>query len=367
MSAANASWQKSVEGFLAWWLAELRAMLPASLGNRVRARQRLLVISVGDSEAVLSSVQDRERRELIRVPRGEGEAGPVGREAVAAALARMDPETTRVVMEIPRRRVLTREVRLPPAASENLREVLGFEMHRLTPYRAEDVHFEFRELARGGPDTPLRVELSVTPRAAVQEVVELTASWNLVVAGVFPAERVDSTDYCLSLAPGKPPSRVARVLRRWVWAANAALLVAALIIPLVQQEAVLEALRGRMQEAKVAAEESSALRGRVEQLREDRRALVDRKRDAYLSIEVLDELTQILPDSTWLHRFEYRGGEVQVQGTSDAASSLIALIEDSDMFRSVSFRSPVTQNAATGEERFHLAFRVVPKTELGGS
>ena len=73
-------------------------------------------------------------------------------------------------------------------------------------------------------------------------------------------------------------------------------------------------------------------------------------------------MSDATPDSTWLNRFEVKRGEVHIAGFSQAASSLIPLLEASDQLREVRFISPVTQDARTGKERFHLAARIIGET-----
>jgi general secretion pathway protein L len=76
-------------------------------------------------------------------------------------------------------------------------------------------------------------------------------------------------------------------------------------------------------------------------------------------IHVLDALTHLMPDGTWLYQFELNGKEVLMQGESPASSTLIGLLETSPLFRNVTYRSPVTPNRVTGAERFNLSAEVV--------
>jgi general secretion pathway protein L len=66
-----------------------------------------------------------------------------------------------------------------------------------------------------------------------------------------------------------------------------------------------------------------------------------------------------LPDDTWLFRAEIRDGKVHLQGTSSRASALIAGLEASSLLEDVRFASPVTQDGASGRERFHLSALIV--------
>ena len=86
------------------------------------------------------------------------------------------------------------------------------------------------------------------------------------------------------------------------------------------------------------------------------------------TICVLEEVAQRLPDSTWLDRFELRGETLQVAGSSDAASSLIEVLEGSAILSGARFVSPVTQDLRSGRERFHISTQVVlPHPDGGGA
>ncbi len=86
-------------------------------------------------------------------------------------------------------------------------------------------------------------------------------------------------------------------------------------------------------------------------------------------MELLEELSARLPDDTWLFRAEVRDGKVHLQGTSTGASALIAELENSRFLEDVRFASPVTQDGASGRERFHLSASIVspPRPALAGS
>jgi hypothetical protein len=82
-------------------------------------------------------------------------------------------------------------------------------------------------------------------------------------------------------------------------------------------------------------------------------------------IDLLRELTERIPDDTWVQSLEYQSGEVQLRGESGQATALIGLLEQAPGIDGVSFRSPVTQVARTGKERFNLAFTYKPDNAAG--
>ena len=79
-------------------------------------------------------------------------------------------------------------------------------------------------------------------------------------------------------------------------------------------------------------------------------------------LEIMDELTRILPDDTWITRLDMKGSELQIQGQSSSAAAVIPLIESSSILQNPSFRSPVTQAPRSEDERFHLSAEIRGQT-----
>jgi general secretion pathway protein L len=75
-------------------------------------------------------------------------------------------------------------------------------------------------------------------------------------------------------------------------------------------------------------------------------------------MHLLNEMSRVIPDDTWVNRIDINHDEVQLQGQSGSAAGLIALIEESPTFHSAQFRSPITQVTRTTLERFHLAAKL---------
>jgi general secretion pathway protein L len=344
-----------ISGFLHWWLGELRSLLPRRLrAERERGRTLLLDVGPGDIEA--SWIDGESREPLLRVPRGAAVTdGPLAEHAGRAARGE-----ARVVARIAASEVLTRPVDLPAAAAENLREVIAFELGRLTPFRAEDVHFEYRSLGTTKGGQSLSVELRIVRRAVIDELCALLAPQRFEPRGEAALEDAVAGELCLRMMPAHEDAPRASWPGRALWAVNAALLAAVLVLPLVQLDARIEPLRAQVASARERADAVAALREEADAIAERRNALLALKRDAVPRIEILRELTERLPDSAWLQRLEIEGDQVVAQGSAEAASSLIAPVEESPLFLSPTFPSPVVRNAATGNDRFRLAFRIAP-------
>jgi general secretion pathway protein L len=90
-------------------------------------------------------------------------------------------------------------------------------------------------------------------------------------------------------------------------------------------------------------------------------ALERRKYETPASVIVLDALSRILPDHTYVTELHLAGNKLQVVGITRDAPSLIPLIEQSQHFTRATFYAPTTRSASDPGERFHIEARVEPK------
>jgi general secretion pathway protein L len=343
------------------WREDLRDLLPPRLREALRLGHQHLVLEL-DAERVTVHRGGQSAEEVLAVlPLGVPRAGHARPEPWPGGA----PE--HVTLLLPPASVLVKRVTLPLAADENLREVLGFEMDRHTPFLAEQVYYDYRVLSRSAATGSLEVELWVTARDRVDPILDELDGLGLApdVMGIAHPGSADA------LAPGRlnllPPARrprrsaLVRRLNLALGVATLLLLAAVLTQPLLAKRVHLRELERAVAAAQVEAQEVAALRERLERIDASARALVERKRSTPLVADLLDEVTRVLPDDTWLTRFEVSGDEVQLQGESAAAAALIPLLQASPMLADPRFRAPVTQNPREQAERFDLSCRVVRK------
>ncbi len=88
---------------------------------------------------------------------------------------------------------------------------------------------------------------------------------------------------------------------------------------------------------------------------------MSQKREHFTVMELLNEVTKLLPDDTWVLQFGRRDAQMTVSGYSVRPSALIAILEDSEMLNQVKFSSPVTAEPRVGKERFNISTIVTKK------
>ena len=87
----------------------------------------------------------------------------------------------------------------------------------------------------------------------------------------------------------------------------------------------------------------------------EERALVERRKQRPAALQVLHELTLLLPDDSWLSHLELNGSRVRLRGESLNASELVRAIEKSAGFADASFDGSVTRDPSAERERFAVS------------
>jgi general secretion pathway protein L len=257
--------------------------------------------------------------------------------------------------------VLRRRVELPLAAAENLREVLSFEMDRHTPFQAGEVYFDYRLISKDTVAKRLTADLAVVTRSLADEGVARLTAWGLAPDRLDVVQGSAAQNVGFNLLPVSAMRREGRDLHRAT--AGAAIVVCGLLavafyLPILQKQEILAASEAHLALVQVEAAAAKELSAQVESLLERGRFVVEQKRGRPAVAELLDEVTELLPDHTWIIQFGWTGERLTLSGYSAKPSALIALFEQSDMLSEVRFNSPVTVDQKIGLERFNLSATV---------
>ncbi|AGA88928.1 Tfp pilus assembly protein PilN [Thioflavicoccus mobilis 8321] len=335
------------------WRDELVACAPSPVRHWLLRRDRRLLVAISGAtraELSLASGDDRQRLGPLEL-NGKGELPP---------LIGVDrgPERQRTVVSLPADFVLRRTVTLPSQVRENLPQVMRYEIDRLSPFSADQVYFAYTPHGAGRSDR-LTVELAICRRDKVQPWLDRLRELGrpvdqLTWDGAWPRANL--------LAPEDRPSRRVTLftLPRAAGLLTLVLLIAAMGSPVWQREQILERIAQDLRAARAEAIEVDDVRQSLERAREGSFAVLRQKVEQPRISELVRELSEQLPDDTWIQSLEVRDGEVQIRGESARATALIEVLESAPGFDGVGFRSPVTQVAQTGKERFHIAFRYDP-------
>jgi general secretion pathway protein L len=258
--------------------------------------------------------------------------------------------------------VLRTQVVMPLAAEANLRQALAYEMDRYTPYQSEEVFYNWRNLHRDRDTGQLHFELCVTPKEAVEAPIELLKRLGLSATGVDVSTPEGPLGINLLPAPLRYHIVKQQVRVNWVIASIAVVLMAFVMAQsLWLREHQLQAIGEAIDNVRAEAMAVQQIRKQIDDASVAASFLQNRKIDNGYKLEVLAELTRILPADTFLDRLSMHAETTQTQGKSDNAQSLIELINASTYFENASFRGPTRLDNRSRKEIFDLSADNTPQ------
>ncbi len=359
-----------LRGFLAWWLNALGSWLPPRLRAVFGlAQQRLLLRCEGDQLALVLTLPAQPGgaalRELAELPWGAAEAA--GEEPLTRILSPRINGLPRWLL-LPARSGLRRRLTLPAAAADRLREVLGFEIDRQTPFSPDEVYYDARLLGRRG-DGQIDAELVVVPRASLtQALAAMGESIGATLSGVDMAG-ADGLPLGVNLLPGAQRRR--RRDPRAVW--NAALAAVALVAAGAglwqireNREAAADAFETEAKRHSAQARKVSAEKKQLVDLVEGMRFLQQTRSGRPSTVEVLDEITRRLPDNTYLEKISIEGERIMIIGLSPEAPRLVERLQSSKLWRSMNITGALMPDPTKGKDRFNLSAELAVTAPPGG-
>jgi len=348
----------TISRFFIWWFGELAACVPSRLREFFRRRPAMLSLTLGSEDVAFTLSRSGSSRHLGRIRLGPG-VEP--RRAVAPLLRGISLSELDVVMNVPADRVLRRHVALPIAARENLREVLSFEMDRHTPFKASEVAFDYRVMRADHESKRIEVDLAVVPRELIDQAGRIAESFGLTLDRIGIADEAPFERDGINLLPHNHANGRSTSQHRLLVALAVSASILALVagyLPLHFKQRTLAAYEAQLAETRAAALEAEQLKQRLAARVEHGRFLIDRRLSTPSATALLAELTERLPDDTWLIQLRWQGDKLAIAGFSPAAAALIAGLEQSPLLSEVRFGSPVTADPRVGFERFNISAEV---------
>jgi general secretion pathway protein L len=344
--------------FWRWWVGELRECVPTGI---VQWLGRLRVAPLVMPEDGGFAVYRFDGARWQRVAKAAGETPEALANALGAELRKARIE--RFAVGLLPGQFLARTISLPQAAEENLRYALHYELDRHTPFKPDDVGFDCCVVGRDEKNREIAVNLVIAPKATISQALAGVAGAGMRVTAVragFP----EGASLPINLLPHDENGNghVLR-LKRWLpWVLMALLGLTALVLPIYQKRAQIIELQPQVNVATQQAQAADLLHQQLDRAQAEYNYVLQKRYATPTSLQLLAEVTRILPDDTWLQSFELRtmskSREVQLQGETGVAGKMIELFEQSPLLTGASFKSPVTQAPGSQASRFHLGMEV---------
>ena len=289
---------------------------------------------------------------LFRIRGGKELAlGPLGSPRAQATLnARRPPP---LLLRVGPGTVLERVLQLPLAAESRLASVLGYEIDRISPFKADEVALVHEVASRDRAAGRMQVRVALLPRAVLAKTLDGLRAHRLTPVGVL-APRDGGGVWRIGLAA--PGADAPSAWRRPVLAAAAACIVlgaCAATLPFIVQERALRRVEDRIARLRPEVDQVDALRRRVADRSNGLDAVAAEAARVGDALVVLGTLTTLLPDDTVLTALSLRQRIVTLSGRSASAARLIPLLAADPALRNTSFTAPVTR-AEGGADAFAI-------------
>ena len=343
-------------GFLAWWASGLAAWLPAGLRTAVSTdRDRLLLQPQGDG-LQLRRQHGEALADVAHLPLPL--AAPAGGDPLAGVLRDGAGSMPRWLL-LPASEGLRRTLTVPAAARERLREVLGFEIERQTPFAAGNALYDGRVL-QVREDGQLQVELVVLPRRRFDALAVQLGSLAGTLSGLDLAD-ADGRPLGVNLLPR---DRVRPQRDAWRWwklglgGGGIVLLLLGLARIVDNREAAAEALAAEVSQRSAQARGVSARRQQLVEAVEGTAYLQAKRNGRASAVEVIDALSTRLPDGAYLEKLAIEGEQLTLIGLSNEAAALVGRLEGAAQWEAPALAGALQQDPRTRMDRFTLVAKL---------
>lgn len=323
--------------------------------------------------------------------------------------------TSDIYLGIPRELAVIKTLRFPLAVKENIHSAVRFDLEKHVPIPEHDVCFDCQILSEEKSQKQLHILLVIAKKQDILHYLKAMRSLgriagiDLASAGMFnymhhsqkpttsglaiadiirkrsdenDAVDLSGTDLPTSeLAPAyglalkgltsvpvdlnliptelrKKPSRLGiyTMLVLVVFLFLSAVAVAGSYF--VRQNLILKRLDAQLSGLSSKISDLDRIRQRNEEL-EDRLSYLKTLNSGDISaLDILRELTRVIPDTAWVQSLTYSEEGLQIEGHAESATELIPLLEASPMLRNVVFLSTITKGR-DGKERFRIGLDLV--------
>jgi general secretion pathway protein L len=271
---------------------------------------------------------------------------------------------SRVEIVLQPRRFLFRPLELPARAVGFLDGIVRAQIDRLTPWSASEAVFGCSVPVENGTDGISTVIAATTRKVAMTYVQ--------AVSGFHPAAVAVCTDVAernagrIKVFEQKARGHLDAARLSRALSVGLGVLAAAALLSVIAAAYVADSLGTRESElARQISQRRAAIRaGSDGGDRSPLAVLERRKHETPASVIVLEALSQIIPDHTYVTELHLAGPKLQIVGISRDAPSLIRLIEQSQHFTRATFYAPTTRSASDAGERFHIEAQVQPKNTV---
>ena len=334
--------------FIRWWIRQLSELASPRLLNVYLDLGEAAVLQIDGSRYSLHI-----RRKALLAPVAEGRL-----QDLSASLEAMPQLPKLRLLQLPAGQVLRKTVAMPIAVRRDLKNVLGFEIDRETPFEQAEVYWNYSLANPRGADGKLDVDLVVIPRRVGDALVEEACSAGFA-ASALEVENDNRRPTLLwlevpNLLRFYRPSPKMKPYIRLAYGLCAALV----LVPFAVQQGRSYLANRTIAALEPQARAASALKQAANRRMAALAFMGQPNREKGSALEILVAATRAIPDDSYLTAFSVQDGKVTMTGSSEAAAKLITTLAQSTAFREPVFDSAVLQDGGDDLEKFTISAKL---------
>ncbi|MEM1080504.1 MAG: PilN domain-containing protein [Pseudomonadota bacterium] len=360
--------------FFAWWGGELSSLVPEALTDRMMPpKPELWIVPAQTGGGDLRIVRPGGDEPLAMDVLGAGENASLLANRWQDLLAEFTDGQPEIRLCLPAEQCLALPVELPVAVEGNLRQALTYQLDQLSPFQADQVYFDQRVRRSEHKETDARthqiqVELRLVPRPQLEPLLERLAAIGIEIHCVDTlSDCEDPMPEGFNLLPKELRARYVHARARFnTYLALGLLAVLGLVMfqSLWLREQSLDQLQAEADRLRVEARQVMQLQQELDDSLLAANFLSDRRARQPAAIELLAEMTRIMPGDIWLQRFQIQEDQVVVQGLADGSQRVIEIMNESELLDSPGFQGPIRMDPNSGQENFTTTAVLLPSAVI---
>jgi len=269
---------------------------------------------------------------------------------------------SRVELALRSDRFFFRAIEFPRRAAEFLDGIVRTQIDRITPWNSSEAVFGWSEPTEIANDR-IAVTIAAAARAQIIPITQAVSDLgvkSIIVSTTLPIPHTDAAAIKMVEEIAADTLEVGQIQRALVSVFSALLLIAGLAM--ASDLIVGNDLRSQHDDlSRRNAERRVIIRAGSDAITNSELVKLERRKNQTpASVIVLEALSNILPDNTYVSELRIEGDKLQVIGISGDAPSLIRLIEQSPHFSRATFFAPTTRSPSDPGDRFHIEARIKP-------
>ena len=184
---------------------------------------------------------------------------------------------------------------------------------------------------------------------------DLTGSLGGVIEELWPGQQGFNLAGKGFGAPGRSPlTRLTCVLLGMIALAMAL----SLVVPLYMEKARLDRIEEQIALRRNEVKAIEALRQESSSINADITTVRGFKESVPMTLDIMKEMTGIIPKNAWLTRLRITGETVEIEGYAASATELLPRLERSPLFKKVEFSSPTIRDTRLNADRFVIKMEI---------